>query len=104
MNGPHDLGGRWASARSAPEKDEPVFHAAMGAPRFGADAGHGQLGDWNMDEVRSACENLPPAQYLSLSYYEIWMAALQKLVRERGHAGAQARSRAGCSGPETPQP
>ena len=46
---------------------------AMGAP-----------GGWHIDQGRAARENLNPAEYLANSYYEIWIAGLQKLMAERG--------------------
>jgi nitrile hydratase len=33
---------------------------------------------------RHARESLPPAQYLSSSYYQIWFAGIEKLLSERG--------------------
>jgi nitrile hydratase len=36
------------------------------------------------DEFRDAIERIPPAEYLQLSYYERWFAALETLVREKG--------------------
>jgi nitrile hydratase len=36
------------------------------------------------DEFRDAIERIPPAEYLSLSYFERWFAALEILVREKG--------------------
>ena len=36
------------------------------------------------DEFRDAIERIPPAEYLSLSYYERWFAAVEILVREKG--------------------
>ena len=33
---------------------------------------------------RRARETLPPAEYLSSSYYEIWLAGLEKLLLETG--------------------
>ena len=33
---------------------------------------------------RFARENLPPGEYLAMSYYEIWLAGLEKLMAERG--------------------
>ena len=43
---------------------------------------------------RHARESLPPAQYLSSSYYEIWLAALEKLMLERGLVSAEEIARA----------
>ena len=42
----------------------------------------GATGSWNIDMSRSARETLP--NYLALSYYDIWLTALQKLLQERG--------------------
>ena len=39
---------------------------------------------WNIDMSRHAREKIPPAQYWSLSYYEIWMEGLKRLLTERG--------------------
>jgi hypothetical protein len=36
------------------------------------------------DEFRDAIERIPPAEYLSLSYYERWLHAMQTLVVEKG--------------------
>src|SRR5262249_21720231 len=37
----------------------------------------GMPGGWNIDMSRFARENRPPAEYLSMSYYQIWFAALE---------------------------
>ena len=42
----------------------------------------GATGAWNLDMSRAARETLP--DYARLSYYEIWIAGLQKLLDERG--------------------
>jgi nitrile hydratase len=39
--------------------------------------------EWSIDTWRHARESLPPAQYLSSSYYEIWIAGLTKLLLAR---------------------
>lgn len=44
----------------------------------------GATGTWNLDESRSARESLPPAQYLSIAYYRIWLQALQQLLLTHG--------------------
>jgi nitrile hydratase len=41
----------------------------------------GATGSWNIDASRSARETLPA--YARLSYYQIWLAALEKLMAER---------------------
>jgi nitrile hydratase subunit beta len=42
----------------------------------------GATGSWNLDMSRSVRETLP--LYLSLSYYQIWLAALEKLLLAKG--------------------
>jgi nitrile hydratase len=44
----------------------------------------GTTGAWNIDMSRAARETLP--NYARLSYYEIWITALEKLLAERGLA------------------
>ena len=41
-------------------------------------------GLFNGDELRDAIERLPPPEYLSASYYERWLAAIETLVAEKG--------------------
>ncbi len=49
----------------------------------------GVLGDKNhqiltTDELRNAIENLGEDAYKDLSYYERWMAALMKILKDKG--------------------
>jgi nitrile hydratase len=44
----------------------------------------GMPGGWNIDMSRFARENRPPEDYLSKSYYQIWLAGLERLMLERG--------------------
>jgi nitrile hydratase len=46
----------------------------------------GATGSWNIDQSRAARETQP--DYPRLSYYRLWLAALQTLLAERGLAGA----------------
>ena len=41
-------------------------------------------GQWNIDMGRFARENRQPAEYLAMSYYQIWFAALEEMLKERG--------------------
>jgi nitrile hydratase beta subunit len=84
MNGPHDLGGQMGFGSVAPEKDEPYFHAEWEKRALGLTLSGGALGAWNIDESRHARENIPPADYLSASYYEIWLRALEVLLQRHG--------------------
>ena len=44
----------------------------------------GMPGGWNIDHSRFARENRDPAEYLTMSYYQIWFAALETMLKERG--------------------
>ena len=84
MNGVHDMGGLQGFGAVRPERDEPVFHAAWERRALALTLAMGATGEWNLDMARSARESLPPAQYLSSSYYQIWLAGLQRLLLQRG--------------------
>jgi nitrile hydratase len=84
MNGPQDLGGQMGFGPVSPEKDEPVFHAPWERRALALTLAMGATREWNIDIGRHARESLPPAQYLSSSYYEIWLAGLCKLMLARG--------------------
>lgn len=89
MNGAHDLGGMTGFGPVVPEPNEPVFHAPWEARLFSLVLATGEHGRWTLDEDRSACENRPPAEYLRLSYYEIWLAAFSKLLAEKAMFDSQ---------------
>ena len=77
-----DLGGQTGWGSVDPETDEPVFHAPWEARALALTLAMGATGCWNLDASRSARETLP--DYLRLSYYQVWLAALEKLMLERG--------------------
>jgi nitrile hydratase subunit beta len=84
MNGAQDMGGMMGFGPVLPEKDEPVFHAPWERRAFALTLAMGAPGGWNIDQGRAARESLHPAEYLAKSYYEIWIAGLEKLMAERG--------------------
>jgi nitrile hydratase subunit beta len=88
MNGPHDLGGQMGFGPVAPEKDEPYFHGEWEKRALGITLSCGAFGAWTIDESRHARENIPPAGYLSASYYEIWIRALEVLLARHGFVTA----------------
>jgi len=81
-----DLGGQDGYGRVIPEPEEELFQAAWQRQAFALTLAMGSTGAWNLDMSRSARETLP--DYRSLSYYEIWVRALEKLLLERGLVGA----------------
>lgn len=91
MNGPHDLGGRAGFGPVVVEADEPVFHADWEGRALGLTLCAGVLGHWNLDASRHARECLPPAFYLSASYYDIWLTALEGLLEAHGEVSREER-------------
>jgi nitrile hydratase len=84
MNGAQDLGGMMGFGLVAPEKDEPVFHSAWERRALGLALAMGATGSWSLDASRHARETLPPTEYLTSSYYEIWIKGLTKLLVAHG--------------------
>jgi nitrile hydratase subunit beta len=84
MNGAQDLGGAMGFGPVEPEANEPVFHAPWEERVLAVTLAVGALGEWSIDEGRHARESLHPALYLNASYYEIWLRALESLVRRKG--------------------
>ncbi|NRP86020.1 nitrile hydratase subunit beta [Rhizobium lusitanum] len=89
MNGPHDLGGQMGFGPVAPEPNEPYFHAEWEKRALGITLSCGAFGAWSIDESRHARENIPPANYLAASYYEIWTRAIDMLLERHGFATAE---------------
>lgn len=91
MNGAQDLGGMQAFGpihSEDPEGDVSLFHADWERRVLALTLAMGATGKWNIDTSRAARESLPPAQYLSSSYYEIWFEGLKKLLLNTGLATA----------------
>jgi nitrile hydratase beta subunit len=84
MDGAHDMGGVAWSGPVRPEPNEPVFHAEWERRAFAVTMAMAMPGGWNIDMSRFARENRSPQDYLSKSYYQIWFAGLEQLLRERG--------------------
>jgi nitrile hydratase subunit beta len=84
MEGGQDMGGVAWSGPVQPEPGEPVFHAEWERRAFALTLAMGMPGGWNIDMSRFARENRPPQEYLAKSYYQIWLAGLERLMLERG--------------------
>ena len=81
-----DLGGRAGFGRVVPEPEGEPFHAAWEARAMALTLAMGGTGSWNIDMSRAARETLP--DYAKLDYWRIWLAALDKMLVERGLADA----------------
>jgi nitrile hydratase len=84
MNGVHDMGGLHNFGPVQLEANEPLFHAPWERRALGLTLAMGATGQWNIDQSRSARESLPPATYLSSSYYRIWVLGMEQLMQRRG--------------------
>ena len=83
MNTVHDLGGLQNFGPVVPEADEPVFHHPWERRAFGLVLAMAGTRQWNIDQSRAARESMPPAEYLSSSYYRIWYRGLASLMVAR---------------------
>jgi nitrile hydratase beta subunit len=79
-----DLGGRPDSRTVLPEAEGELFHAPWEPRVLALTLAMGATGLWNIDMSRSSRETLE--NYSELSYYEIWLAGLQKLLLDSGAA------------------
>jgi nitrile hydratase beta subunit len=101
MNGGHDLGGMHGLGpiNAEPETDEPVFHADWERRVFALVRAAGSLDQWNADMARHARERQHPGDYLRHTYYENWLAGLEKLVVEKGLVTASELATGKAAGP-----
>jgi nitrile hydratase len=83
MNGGQDLGGTQGHGPVTPEPNEPVFHADWEKRAFALTLAMARPAGWNIDMSRFARENRDPAEYLSMSYYQLWFAGLETMLKER---------------------
>ena len=104
MNSVHDMGGMQGFGPVLPESDEPLFHAAWERRALAVTLAAGATGAWNIDQSRFARETLPPAVYLTSSYYQIWLRALENLLAERAMVGADELAAGRLLRPAAPTP
>jgi len=83
----HDMGGQTGFGPvPADEDDGQYFHADWEARVYAlvrALQRHNVI-NREFDELRDAIERIPPAEYLSMSYYERWLRASEMLLAEKG--------------------
>lgn len=88
MNGAADLGGMMGFGAVVPEPEDERFHADWERRVLALTLAAGAAGRWSIDRSRYARESLPPGQYLTSSYYAIWLAALERLLVQTELVGA----------------
>ena len=102
MNGPQDLGGAHGFGPVVAEADEPVFHAEWERRVFALAMAMGFTGTWSLDASRAARESLPPAEYLSSSYFTIWLRALEAQLAAHGLASPEEMAAGSAETPPRP--
>jgi nitrile hydratase beta subunit len=80
-----DLGGQDVRGAIVMEAEGELFHAPWEPRVMALVVAMGPTGLSNIDMNRAARETLPT--YRDLSYYEIWLAALEKLLLQKGVLG-----------------
>jgi nitrile hydratase subunit beta len=84
MNGIHDMGGMQNMGPIVHEKNEPVFHAPWEGRVYAMRRALGAWGKWTLDHTRHAIELIKPAEYITMSYYERWLASTIDLLMKTG--------------------
>ena len=77
-----DLGGRSGFGPVLPEPEGELFHASWEPRVLALTLAMGATGSWSIDASRAVRETLP--DYRDLSYYQVWLAALEQLMLQRG--------------------
>jgi nitrile hydratase subunit beta len=88
MNAIHDMGGVEGFGPVEPEANEPPFHATWEGRVAAMYRAMGFARLWTIDGGRAMIEALPPATYLSASYYAKWLMGLERSVQRAGLVGA----------------
>lgn len=97
-----DLGGQRGHGPVRPEPEGALWHAPWEPRVLAVTLAAGATGAWNIDMSRAARETLP--DYAGLSYYEVWLQALEKLLAERALVTAEERRAARLIEPPLPLP
>jgi nitrile hydratase beta subunit len=84
VNGVHDMGGMHGMGRIEYEPNEPVFHAPWEGRVFALVLAAAAWRKWSLDAFRHQTEQIPPSDYLRMSYYEKWFSAVSQLLLRSG--------------------
>lgn len=88
MNGIHDMGGMHGFGPVEPEPNEPPFHSRWEARALAMNRAMSYTKVWTIDRSRAVIEEMPPRDYLTMTYYEKWALRLEKLLIEHDLVGA----------------
>jgi hypothetical protein len=86
MSRVHDVGGQSGFGPVPLGDDGQPFHADWEARVCALNGVLRGRGVYNVDEFRDAIEQIPPVEYLALSYYERWLRAIETLLTAKGVA------------------
>jgi len=83
MDGVHDMGGMHGFGAIPIDEGYLPFHETWQARVFANNLAL-SVHTGNVDRFRFLMESMPPAEYLSSSYYERWLAGMLAIVEEKG--------------------
>lgn len=83
MNGVHDMGGMHGFG-PVPVEDDAKFHADWERLVFGLVRVTRSEGVYDVDKSRYGIERMDPAAYLDATYFERWLASLERNATEAG--------------------
>lgn len=90
MNGVHDMGGMHGFGTVLPEQNEPVFHEAWeGRVYTMLRQLNGKFPPKTPGAGRDIIEHIEPSRYLSMGYYERFLAVLEQRALSEGLVTAQ---------------
>ena len=80
----NDVGGMKGFGAIDTHASEEPFHHEWEARVFALNKVLLKKGVYNLDEFRDAIERMEPSEYLAASYYERWLAGIERLLAEKG--------------------
>lgn len=87
MSRVNDVGGMHGFGPIETEAGGATFHHEWEARVFAINRLLMKAGIYNLDEFRDAVERMQPVEYLAASYYERWLAGVERLLEEKGIIG-----------------
>lgn len=84
MSRVHDVGGQTGFGPVPLGDDGQPFAADWEARVYALNGVLCSRGVYTTDEFRDAIERIPPAEYVSLRYYERWLRAIETVLAEKG--------------------
>ncbi len=84
MNGIHDLGGMHGLGPIDIDPQQALFKDDWQRRMFGIFVLAFAGGHFNLDQFRSAIEQMNPAHYLNSNYYEHWLHSLETWCKANG--------------------